>query len=201
MSAVSQPPTEPTLHRKLGFWGLWALGVGAVVGDGIFVLLGQGIQTAGPSAFLAFLVAGLFQLFLMIALGELAVGMPSAGAMSVWVARTAGNGWGLLAGFAFALGRVFAGGAVGLAIGRLSCRFIFPEATPVRIAMFGVGFLTVFALCNVIGVELAIRTQLVLVILLVGLMVAFAVAGVGSIRAENFTPFLPHGWTGFGLAV
>jgi amino acid transporter len=195
------PSPEPTvLRQKIGFWGLWALGVGAVVGDGIFVLLGQGLEKAGPSAFLAFLVAGLFQLFLMVALGELAVGMPTAGAMSVWVARTAGPWWGFLAGFAFALGWVFAGGSVGLAIGKISCWFFFPE-TPFRIAAFGIGFLTLFALCNVAGVEIAIRTQLVLVLLLVGLMAAFTITGIGSVRTENYTPFLPHGWTGFWLAV
>jgi amino acid transporter len=139
----------------------------------------------------------------MVALGELAVGMPSAGAMSVWVARTAWNGWGFLAGFAFALGWVFAGGSVGLAIGKISCGFFFPEAepTPIRIAAFGIGFLTLFAVCNALGVEVAVRTQLVLVLLLVGLMVAFTVAGIGAVRTENFTPFLPHGWVKFGLAI
>ena len=64
--------------RALGFWSIWALGVGAVVGDGIFVLIRDGIQKAGPASAGAFLLAGLFQMFLMIALGELAVGMPFA---------------------------------------------------------------------------------------------------------------------------
>ena len=36
--------------RNMGFWALWAVGVGAVVGDGIFLLLGEGIQVAGPSS-------------------------------------------------------------------------------------------------------------------------------------------------------
>jgi amino acid transporter len=201
MSVTSSPSAGPPLDRRLGFWGLWALGVGAVVGDGIFVLLGQGIQTAGPSAFLAFLVAGLFQLFLMVALGELAVGMPSAGAMSVWVGRLVGDGWGFLAGFAFALGWVFAGGSVGLAIGKVTCWFFLPGPTPFWVAAFAVVFLTLFAGCNLLGAELAVRTQLVLVLLLVGLMAAFAVFGVGSARAENFIPLLPHGWRGFWLAV
>jgi amino acid transporter len=192
---------HPALDRRLGFWGLWALGVGAVVDDGIFVLLGQGIQTAGPGAVPAFLVAGLFQLFLMVALGELAVGMPDAGAMSAWVGRLAGDWWGILAGFAFALGWVFAGGSVGLAIGKLTCWFFVPEPTPFWIATFAVGFLTLFAACNVLGVELAVRTQLLLVVLLVGLMTVFALGGVGSVRADHFAPMLPHGWGGFWLAV
>ena len=134
---METPP--PTLDRKLGFWSLWALGVGAVVGDGIFLLLGDGIARAGPSAFQAFLLAGLFQLFLMVALGELAVGMPDAGAMSVWVGRLVGNCAGFLAGFAFALGWVFAGGSVGLALGRTTCWFFFGQADALWTAAFAVG--------------------------------------------------------------
>lgn len=194
-------PSPPALDRKIGFWGLWALGVGAVVGDGIFLMLEDGIAKAGPGACLAFLVAGLFQLCLMVALGELAVGMPDAGAMSGWVGRLLGDGWGFVAGFAFALGWVFAGGSVGLAIGKFTCWFFFDEPTPFWIATSAIGLLTLFAACNALGAGLAVRTQLVLVLLLVGLMVAFAVAGLGSVRAENYAPFLPHGWGGFWQAV
>jgi amino acid transporter len=195
--------TENSTRKKIGFWGLWALGVGAVVGDGIYVALGKGLEKTGPSAFLAFLVAGLFQLFLVVALGELAVGMPSAGAMSVWVARTMGNGWGFLAGFAFALGWVIAGGSVGLAIGKITSGFFFPEAeqSPFWVAAFGIGFLTLFAVCNMLGVEVAVRIQLVLVLLSVGLMVAFTVTGVSAVQLQNFATFLPHGWMNFWGAI
>lgn len=96
---------------------------------------------------------------------------------------------------------MFAGGSVGLAIGKLTCWFFLPAATPEGIAVFGVGCLTLFAVCNALGAELAVRAQIVLVVLLVGLMAAFAVFGAGAVRTENFTPLLPHGWRGFWLAV
>src|SRR5262245_7397421 len=127
MESPSPAPSESAAPlRKLGFWSIWALGVGAVVGDGIFLMIGQGIAKAGPSAALAFLLAGVFQMFLMIALGELAVGMPTSGAMSDWAQRLLGDWWGFLAGFAFALGWAVAGGSVGIAIGQLTCWFFFP---------------------------------------------------------------------------
>lgn len=90
MSRTQLLEIEPL--RNLKFRHLWALGVGAVIGDGIFLLIGEGIAVAGPSAILAYIIAGLFQFFLMMALAELAIGMPSAGGMAVWVERFMGNG-------------------------------------------------------------------------------------------------------------
>lgn len=201
-------PAAPVPLRKLGFWSIWALGVGSVVGDGIFVMIREGVQHAGPSAAGAFFLAGLFQMFLMVALGELAVGMPSSGAMSDWAGRLLGEWWGFLAGFAFALGWVFAGGAVGIAIGQLTCEFCFPRGPgvdtphdPFWVAGFAILFLSLFALLNILGVEVAARTQLGLVLVLVGLMAAFVLAGVWRVEPANYRPVLPHGWAGFWLAV
>mgnify|MGYP000271244680 CR=1 FL=1 len=54
--------------RNLGFWEIWAIGVGAVVGDGIFLLIGQGIATAGPASLFSYLLAGVFLACLMVAI-------------------------------------------------------------------------------------------------------------------------------------
>jgi amino acid transporter len=199
MSNLNQLELNP--QRKLGFWAIWALGVGAVIGDGIFLLMGQGIATAGPGSIVAYGIAGLSQLFLMISLGELAVGMPNAGAMSHWVDRFMGKWWGFLAGFTFAIGWVIAGGSVGLAIGRLTMWF-FPqlqgELWPV---FFAVLFITIFAILNILGAEIAAKTQLLLVILMTIVMALFSIIGLKDVDLNNFTPFLPHGMDGFWAAV
>ena len=187
--------------KNLGFWDIWALGVGAVVGDGIFLLLGQGIATAGPGAVLAYVVAGLFQLFLMIALGELAVGMPHAGAMSAWVARFMGSWWGFLSGFAFAIGWVIAGGSVGLALGKITTWF-FPQLDANLWAIiFAVLFLTIFAILNILGTAIAAKVQLYMVIVLTLVMAAFAILGFRHINPANLTPQFPFGFKGFVSAI
>ncbi|PLT29386.1 APC family permease [Peribacillus deserti] len=199
MSKPIQLELEP--QRKLGYWSIWALGVGAVIGDGVFVLMGQGIATAGPGAILAYLVAGLSQLFLMIALGELAVGMPNAGAMSHWVERFMGKWWGFLSGFTFAMGWVIAGGSVGLALGKLTMWF-FPqlkgEFWPV---FFAILFISIFAILNILGTEIAAKTQLILVIIMTLVMALFSLIGLKDINFNNFTPFFPHGADGFWAAI
>jgi amino acid transporter len=192
---------ELSVERKLGYWQIWALGVGAVIGDGVFLLMGQGIATAGPGAILAYLVAGLSQLFLMVALGELAVGMPNAGAMSLWVERFMGKWWGFLAGFTFAAGWVIAGGSVGLALGQITMWF-FPQLEggfwPVLFAIF---FLSVFAVLNILGTEIAAKTQLYLVLIMTGVMALFSLIGLKEINPSHFTPFLPNGMEGFWAAI
>ena len=95
--------------KRLGFWTLLAMGVGAVIGDGIFLLMGEAINVAGPGAIFSFLFAGFLQIAMMIALSELAVAVPSPGAMSLWVEKFIGKWWGFLAGISYALGYVITG--------------------------------------------------------------------------------------------
>ncbi|MDQ6600559.1 APC family permease [Bacillus salipaludis] len=201
MSNNKQIVTEMIPQKKLGFWAIWALGVGSVIGDGIFLLMGQGIATAGPSSIVAYGIAGLSQLFLMIALGELAVGMPNAGAMSHWVERFMGSWWGFLSGFAFALGWVICGGSVGIAIGRITMWF-FPQLKgDLWPAFFAILFLTIFAALNILGTEIAAKTQLLLVIIMTVVMALFSIIGLKDINIHNFTPFMPHGSKGFWAAI
>ncbi|MGH2318622.1 APC family permease [Planococcus sp. SE5232] len=187
--------------RTLKFWHIWALGVGAVVGDGIFLLMGQGIATAGPSSIISYLVAGLSQLFLIMALIELAIAMPNAGGMSLWVERMMGKSWGFLAGFTFAIGWIIAGGSVGLALGTITMWF-FPGLTgswwP---AFFAIFFITLFALVNILGTVFTARFQLYMVVALVGVMVVFAVIGLKDVDLANFSPMMPYGLEGFFGAI
>ena len=50
---------EKGLKKKMGFWQIWALGVGAVVGDGMFLLVASGAQNAGPACIISYIIAGL----------------------------------------------------------------------------------------------------------------------------------------------
>ncbi len=182
--------------RNMGFWMIWAVGVGAVVGDGIFLLLGAGIQEAGPSAVWGFLFAGLVQMCLMVALGEVAVGMPNAGAMSVWVERYMGKGFGLLSGMTFSVGWVVLGGSISIALGRFTCYWFPSIDLETGTIVFALLLFSVFCLMNILGTAIAAKGQLVFVILLVGIMAVFGILGVMKIDTANFTPWMPNGIAG-----
>lgn len=189
---------EVAMMRNMGFWQIWAVGVGSVVGDGIFLYLGQGIQQGGPSALLAFIMAGFVQMFIMLALGELSVGMPSAGAMTDWVNKYLGRFWGLMSGLTFSVGWVIIGGSVSIALGRMTC-YWFPSLNlELGTVLFAAIFFTVFCLLNVMGTGIAGKTQLVLVGILMLIMIGFSVVGfIKGIDTTAFTPFFAEGFKGF----
>lgn len=187
--------------RNMSFIMIWAIGVGSVIGDGIFLMLGEGFKVAGPSAVWAFLIAGIIQACLMIGLSELAVGMPNAGAMSVWVERLLGKKWGFLSGFAFAAGWVIAGGSVSIALGRITCWY-FPELDiDTWSIIFAILFLVIFAIFNMLGGLFAAKVQFALVIVLLVIMVGFAVIGATKMDISNLSPMMPNGWKGMAAAI
>lgn len=187
--------------KNLGFWSIWALGVGAVVGDGIFLLIGEGIKLAGPSAILSFVVAGLIQMCMMIGMGEFAVAMPNAGAMSSWVERIFGKWWGFLSGFAFAFGWVVTGGSTGLALGRMICWFFPSLDFNTWTVVFAILSVSIFAVLNIVGTAIAARAQLVMVLILVALMGIFGIFGLKEVNMGNFSNFMPYGFNGFFAAI
>jgi len=189
---------EVAMLRNMGFWEIWAVGVGSVVGDGVFLYLGQGIQQGGPSALLAFFFAGLIQMFIMLALGELSVGMPSAGAMTDWVNKYLGKFWGLMSGLTFSVGWVILGGSVSIAMGRMTCYWFPNMDLEFGTVLWAAVFFTVFCILNILGAALAGRTQLVLVVILVAIMAGFSIIGlVKGINTKMYSPFFAMGGKGF----
>lgn len=190
------------MKRNMGFWQIWAIGVGAVVGDGIFLLLGEGIATGGPSAVWGFLLAGLIQMCIMISLGEIAVGMPDAGAMSVWVENFLGKGCGLFSGMTFSVGWVVLGGSISIALGRFTCYWFPGIDLEFGTILFAIILFTIFAIMNILGSAIAGKGQLFFVILLVTIMVLFGIIGaIKGVDTGNYTPWMPNGFSGFTATI
>lgn len=75
---------EHTLVRSLGFTDLWSIGVGALVGGGIFTVIAPAINETGPSLFIAFLIAGLLAILSSMSYAEMASNWPYQGASYVY---------------------------------------------------------------------------------------------------------------------
>ena len=90
--AAASDAQKMDLHRALGPWGLTALGIGAVIGGGIFVITGQAAaQHAGPAIMLSFVLAALCCTFCALAYAEFAAMVPVSGSAYTYTYATLGE--------------------------------------------------------------------------------------------------------------
>src|SRR5689334_21026476 len=211
---------ENRLRRVLGPVSLTALGVGAIIGAGIFVLTGLAAHDkAGPGLILSFVVAGIGCALAALCYAEFASMVPVAGSAYTYAYATLGElfawiiGWDLVLEYAVASSTV----AHGWSHYFLSFLHIFgitlPErwtSTPIDIDAATHAWTTTGAYMNL---PAALVVLLITVVLVVGiresanfnaamvvlkLVVVLFVIAVGSayVRPENWHPFLPFGWGG-----
>lgn len=197
---------EVGLKRALGFWTLYTLAVGAVIGDGIFTFTGYAVEAAGSSSLIAYIIAGLTQMFLMISFGELVVWKPTAGGPEPWVRELVGKRLGLLASISFSIGWIIAGGSTGLAVGTYMYNFFKYSGIELGdqalwVMIWAIILNTLFAILNILGVEVAANTQFILTVALIGIMAGYAAAATPYINPNNYSPFMPHGIDGFLKAI
>ena len=82
-----------TLRRSVGALDLTALGVGAIIGTGIFVVIGEGAGEAGPAVTVSFVLAALTCLFSALSYAELASSIPIAGSAYTYAYATPARSW------------------------------------------------------------------------------------------------------------
>src|ERR1019366_10596069 len=87
------------LTRNLGLKEAITLGLGAMVGAGIFVLSGVAAGLAGPAVIVSFILAALLECLLGLCYAELASRYPQAGGSYIFVSKTIGPFWGTVAGW------------------------------------------------------------------------------------------------------
>src|SRR5439155_1278042 len=91
-----------TLNRAIGAFDLTAIGVGSIIGTGIFVIIGEGVRDAGPAVIIAFLLAALASGFTALSYAELASSIPVSGSAYTYSYATLGEivawiiGWDLI---------------------------------------------------------------------------------------------------------
>src|SRR3981081_1480129 len=106
---------EHSLKRTLGVFQLTALGVGAIIGAGIFVMVGLGAQYAGPGLTLSFVLSGLGCAFAGLCYAEFAAMIPLAGSAYTYAYATLGEllawiiGWDLTLEYAMGASTVSSG--------------------------------------------------------------------------------------------
>ena len=181
--------SEEDLAKDLGPLAALTIGVGTMIGAGIFVLPGEAILKAGSLASVAFVLGGVIAMFTALSASELGTAMPRSGGAYYYVNHALGPMFGSIAGWANWLGLAFASAFYMVGFGRYIARIfglsgsvgVGPISIAVvkLIALVGGAF---FVLINYVGAKETGRLQNIIVVLLIGILTVFTF--LGTLRAE-----------------
>jgi amino acid transporter len=203
-----------TLSRTLGLFSVTMIGIGGMIGAGIFALTGIAAGEAGPALILAFGLNGVVTTLTAMAYAELGSAFPEAGGGYLWVKEAIGGAQGFLAGWMNWFAPAVAGSLYALTFGRFASEmFVISDLYP-----FGLGveqltliFMTlvivVFTLINYRGAsETGTIGNVVTMtkIIILGLLVVFGISAMLGTEGwqERFTTdFMPEGVVGIAVAM
>ena len=203
---------EITLSRTLGLLDVTMIGVGAMIGAGIFVLTGIAAGEAGPALVLAFLLNGIVTTFSALSYAELGSCFPEAGGGYLWVKEGMGGTHGFLAGWMSWFAHAVACSLYALGFGRFAVEVIslaYPnvhELQNVLTLAFMVVIVLLFAYINFRGAsETGTIGNVVTIakVIILGIFIAFGIRAMMMRPALNvFTDnFLPNGLGGVFVAM
>ena len=197
---------KKALTRQLGAFQLTMLGIGAIIGTGIFVLTAEAGQKAGPGMMISFVIAAIVCALAALAYAELASMVPVAGSAYTYTYGVLGEGLAWVVGWALVLEYTIAASTVcvgwsGYVNGLLAHAGLglpdFLRAGPMdggtfNLLAFLIGLLITFLL--VIGTSKSAKVNAILVIVKVVALTAFIFIALPAVKDANFKPFVPNGW-------
>lgn len=206
-------PANPTAHcdtglkRCLGAFDLTFMGIGAIIGTGIFVLTGIAAAIySGPAVIISFILAGLASGFAALAYAELAASVGGSGSAYGYSYAAFGEiiawmvGWDLILEYAVSVAAVANGWSGYFENALTAIGLGLPAALTKAPSMGGIInlpaslIILMLMVLLIIGVRESARVNVVMVFVkLLTITVFIAVAGF-NVHPENWTPFIPFGW-------
>jgi len=212
LDAILATAEKKSLHRSLGAFQLTMLGIGGIIGTGIFVLTAEAAQKAGPGMMISFVIAGFVCAVAALCYSELSSMVPVSGSAYTYTYAVMGEllawmvGWALVLEYAVAASAVSVGWS-GYFVGLL--RDYVGITIPAELANgpYAGGLVNIPALVIallvtgllMIGTKESARFNAILVVIKVTALTLFVIATIGIIKSDHFTPFTPNGWGIIGV--
>ena len=200
---------EVTLSRELNLFTVTMIGVGGMIGAGIFVLTGIAAGQAGAAVIFVFLLNGLVTSLTAMSYAELGSVLPGAGGGYIFIKEAMGGTAGFLAGWMSWFAQAVAGSLYGLAFGRFAAELIELTGFPnfgLTVDQLSLAFMTIIIITFIfinswVASETAAAGNILTLtkIAILGVLVAFglaAIAGTDLSKAELTTDFFSHGVIG-----
>ncbi|MDC7714895.1 amino acid permease [Vogesella sp. LYT5W] len=204
--------TSQGLRKELSAFDLTMLGIGAIIGTGIFVLTGTGATVAGPGLVLSFVIGALACGFAALCYAEFAAMLPISGSTYTYAYATLGElvawiiGWDLMLEYLLASSAVSVGWSgyfqsllAGFGITLPQALTAAAGAVPGKDTLFN---LPAFCIAMIItgllafGIKESKRVNNIVVLIKVAVVVLFIAIGVWHVKPVNWSPALPYGFDG-----
>ncbi len=202
---------ESSLKKSLGAFDLTMLGIGAIMGTGIFVLTGVAAALhAGPALVLSFVIAALACVFAALCYAEFASTVPVSGSAYTYSYAAFGEfvawmiGWDLILEYGVACAAVasgWSGYAQGLLAGfnihlphALTSAFDASKGTIIDLP--AVLIIVIITALLMKGTRESASLNTIMVLIKITVVVLFLVVGVMYVKPENWSPFMPFGFAG-----
>lgn len=179
------------LQRTLGWKEATSLGIGAMVGAGIFVLSGVATNKAGPAVMISFILASLLAILLGLCYAELASRYPRAGGSYEYVQETMGSFFGTIIGWAYWGAWLAASSFVSQGFGfYLNALTGAPPKLSAVLLLIGLGML------NIVGIKFSGKLQVGIVCTVIAVLIGFFILGIKHVDFSYYQPFSPNGSSG-----
>jgi APA family basic amino acid/polyamine antiporter len=206
LSTVDVHEHGRTLKKTLSWPHLVALGVGAIVGTGIYTLTGVGADRAGPAVILAFAIAGAVCACAALAYAELATLIPTSGSAYTYTYSVVGEaaawvvGWSLILEYSLACSAVSVGWSAYLVGWLQSAGINLPAALLAGPHAGGIinlpAVLVALSIAGLLiaGTRESATVNIILVVIKLSALAAFVLIALPFFNADNITPFMPYGF-------
>ncbi|MFO1378145.1 MAG: amino acid permease [Steroidobacteraceae bacterium] len=213
LDAIIAHAEKKSLHRSLGAFHLMMLGVGAIIGTGIFVLTAEAAQKAGPGMLLSFVIAGFVCAVTALCYSELAAMVPVSGSAYTYSYAVMGElvawvvGWALILEYAVAASAVSVGWS-NYFVPLVETTFGIDIPFALSKGYFAGGFINLPAVFIAIlvtsllyiGTRESATVNAVLVVIKVIALTLFCALALPVANLQNFEPFAPLGMAGVSAA-
>lgn len=174
---------------SVGFWSAVAMGIGSMVGAGIFAVLGQAGTIALNATYLSFFIGGIIALLTGYSLGKLGTAYPSAGGIVEYLGQAFGIR--LFSGamsIMMYIPSVISISLVAKAFGAYAYSMFPHDASPYWSTIFAIAIILAFVLVNLDGARNMARLENIVVLLKLIVLVGFALAGLLFMNPSMLTP-------------
>ncbi len=207
--AIDCAKNDKTLKRSIGPAGLTIMGVGGIIGAGIFIVTGVASAASGPALMVSFIVAAIACTFTALCYAEFASMIPIAGSVYTYTYITMGEIWAWIMGWIMILQYLIASAAV--AIGWSS--YVIAFLTSIGIVLPSVisgplgvkgsiinipAVIIIIILTGVLvqGAQESARFSAIIVFIKISVILLFITIGINYINPANYHPFTPYGLSG-----